>query len=58
MSTCVGVARVGSSNQKICTGTLQAMSTVDMGPPLHSLVIVGLLHPLEQEFLSHFIDET
>uniref|UniRef100_A0A452FQX4 diphthine methyl ester synthase n=1 Tax=Capra hircus TaxID=9925 RepID=A0A452FQX4_CAPHI len=50
---CVGLARVGAEDQKIAAGTLQQMSTVDLGGPLHSLIITGgSLHPLEMEMLS------
>ncbi|KAM6217107.1 diphthine methyl ester synthase [Rhynchocyon petersi] len=52
---CVGLARVGAEDQKIATGTLQQMCTVDLGGPLHSLIITGgNLHPLETEMLSLF----
>lgn len=48
----MGVARVGSSTQRIVYGSLEELLTVDFGPPLHSLVIVGDLHELELEFLK------
>ncbi|KAG8436603.1 hypothetical protein GDO86_007638 [Hymenochirus boettgeri] len=51
---CVGLARVGSSHQKISAGTLQQLSTVDFGGPLHSLVISGCMHPLELDMLKLF----
>lgn len=51
-SGCVGVARIGSSTQRIVYGSLEELLTVDFGPPLHSLVIVGDLHELELEFLK------
>uniref|UniRef100_A0A0N5AU01 GPI alpha-1,4-mannosyltransferase I, catalytic subunit n=1 Tax=Syphacia muris TaxID=451379 RepID=A0A0N5AU01_9BILA len=51
---CVGLARVGWQDQKITFCTLREMSEVDMGPPLHSLIIPGKLHPLELEFLQAF----
>ncbi|XP_003340511.2 diphthine methyl ester synthase isoform X2 [Monodelphis domestica] len=51
---CVGLARVGSEEQKIAAGTLQQMATVDLGGPLHSLIITGNLHPLEVEMLKLF----
>uniref|UniRef100_G1SZG7 diphthine methyl ester synthase n=1 Tax=Oryctolagus cuniculus TaxID=9986 RepID=G1SZG7_RABIT len=52
---CVGLARVGAEDQKIAAGTLQQMCTVDLGEPLHSLIITGgSLHPLEVEMLSLF----
>ncbi|KAM9687197.1 diphthine methyl ester synthase isoform 1-T1 [Trichechus inunguis] len=52
---CVGLARVGAEDQKIAAGTLQQMCTVDLGGPLHSLIITGgSMHPLEIEMLSLF----
>ncbi|XP_036907210.1 diphthine methyl ester synthase isoform X3 [Sturnira hondurensis] len=52
---CVGLARVGAEDQRIAAGTLQQMCTVDLGGPLHSLVVTGgSLHPLETEMLSLF----
>lgn len=52
---CVGLARVGAKDQKIAAGTLQQMCTVDLGGPLHSLVITGgNIHPLEMEMLNQF----
>lgn len=54
-SLAVGVARVGSKEQQIVSGTLSALSEVDMGKPLHSLVLVGRrVHDLEKEVLREF----
>lgn len=49
---CVGVARVGSDEQEIICCSLSEMTTKDLGKPLHSLVIAGKLHPLEEEYLT------
>ncbi|XP_062991716.1 diphthine methyl ester synthase [Elgaria multicarinata webbii] len=51
---CVGLARVGAVDQKIASGTLQEMTTVELGDPLHSLIITGSLHPLEVDMLKLF----
>ncbi|XP_004699616.1 diphthine methyl ester synthase [Echinops telfairi] len=52
---CVGLARVGAEDQKIAAGTLQQMRTVDLGGPLHCLIITGgSMHPLETEMLNLF----
>ncbi|XP_006830970.1 PREDICTED: diphthine synthase isoform X2 [Chrysochloris asiatica] len=52
---CVGLARVGAEDQKIAACTLQQMCTVDLGGPLHSLIITGgSMHPLEIEMLNQF----
>uniref|UniRef100_A0A0B7BDP2 diphthine methyl ester synthase n=1 Tax=Arion vulgaris TaxID=1028688 RepID=A0A0B7BDP2_9EUPU len=53
-TVCVAVARVGADDQKIAAATLKEMSTLDMGPPLHSVVIPGHMHPLEQQMLKIF----
>ncbi|KAF5303612.1 hypothetical protein FQA39_LY09859 [Lamprigera yunnana] len=53
---CIGLARVGSASQKILACSLSAMAEVDLGPPLHSLVIPGpILHPLEKEYINQFL---
>ncbi|XP_069823640.1 diphthine methyl ester synthase [Dendropsophus ebraccatus] len=54
---CVGLARVGAADQHIASGTLQQLSTVDFGGPLHSLVISGCMHPLELDMLRLFAVE-
>ncbi|KAM7161763.1 diphthine methyl ester synthase isoform 2-T2 [Macrochelys suwanniensis] len=51
---CVGLARVGAMDQKIASGTLQQMSTVELGGPLHSMIIAGNMHPLEIDMLKLF----
>jgi len=51
---CIGVARIGQPNQMIVTGTLKQLLDVDFGTPLHSLVICGDLHSLEEEFINQY----
>ncbi|XP_070563370.1 diphthine methyl ester synthase-like [Ptychodera flava] len=51
---CVGVARVGADDQKLAVGTLKELASVDMGAPLHSLVIAGHMHPMEMDMLKLF----
>ncbi|CAI5982004.1 unnamed protein product [Closterium sp. NIES-64] len=53
-SLCVGVARLGADSQCIVFGSMQQLSDVDLGPPLHSLVLCGALHELERDFLDAF----
>ncbi len=54
-SLAVGVARIGSKDQKIVAGTLKQLSTVDLGAPLHSLVLLGRrTHDLERAFIRDF----
>ena len=59
-SLAVGVARVGADNQEIVAGTLEQLSSVDLGPPLHSLVLLGSrAHDLERDFIrAYAIDAT
>ncbi len=51
---CVGMARVGQEDQLIVSGSLNDILEVDFGEPLHSLVIVGNVHPLEDEMLKFY----
>lgn len=53
-SLCVGLARVGSSSQQIRTSSLDEMTNVDLGEPLHCLVIPGDLHDLEGKMINLF----
>lgn len=54
-SLCIGLARVGSDEQQIVAATLKEMAQVDLGGPLHSLVIAGPeLHPLETSYIEQF----
>lgn len=43
------MARLGQVDQKIVAGTMEQVSQVDFGEPLHSLAIVGETHCMEQE---------
>ncbi|EEA06387.1 diphthine synthase family protein [Cryptosporidium muris RN66] len=48
-----GVARIGSKNQLILAGTLEQLSSVDFGEPLHSLVLCHPeLHLIEKKFFE------
>lgn len=51
---CVGVARVGSRGQCIVAGEMGRLRGVEFGGPLHSLVIAGEMHELEEEMLREF----
>ncbi|XP_068619184.1 diphthine methyl ester synthase [Battus philenor] len=54
-SIAVGLSRVGAPDQQIKVTTLEKMLDVDLGPPLHSLVIPAPhLHPLEVDYLEQF----
>lgn len=51
---CVGVSRLGSDDQQIVAGSLDQLRSFAFGAPLHSLVIAGTTHILEEEFLEQF----
>lgn len=54
-SLMVGLARIGSEDQKIVVCTLRQMKETDLGKPLHCLIVPAKnLHPLEAEFLVQF----
>ena len=51
----VGVARVGAEDEMVVAGTLGELTEVDMGRPLHSLVLVGKrMHEMERDFVRDF----
>lgn len=51
----IGVGRIGAEDQRIVAGTLQELVTAELGPPLHSLVLLGdRVHPLELEYMKHY----
>lgn len=55
----IGVARLGSEGEHIVAGTLDELQNVDMGKPLHSLVLCGKkMHEMEWEFMRHFAVDT
>jgi diphthine methyl ester synthase len=51
---CVGVARLGSDEQRIVAGNMKDLLTVQFGPPLHSLVIAGDMHVIEEELVAQY----
>ena len=54
-SLAVGVARVGAKDQKMAAGTLEQLSNIELGSPLHSLVLLGRrTHDLERDFVKEF----
>lgn len=51
----VGVARVGSGDQAMVSGTLEQLTHVEMGEPLHSVVLLGeKTHYLERDFIREW----
>lgn len=54
-SLAIGVARVGAVDLKIVVGTLKELCEVDLGRPLHSLVLLGRrTHDLEREYIEEY----
>jgi diphthine synthase len=54
-SLAIAVARIGANDQKIVCGTLKQLTTTELGPPLHSLVLLGKrAHDLEKEYIEDF----
>jgi len=54
-SLAIGAARVGAKDQKLVAGALRQLSEIDLGKPLHSLVLLGKrTHDLEREFIREF----
>uniref|UniRef100_A0A7N0V314 diphthine methyl ester synthase n=1 Tax=Kalanchoe fedtschenkoi TaxID=63787 RepID=A0A7N0V314_KALFE len=51
---CVGLARLGSEDQKVVAGPMGQLRNVDFGEPLHCLVITGETHPIEEEMLDFY----
>ncbi|CAE7241916.1 xynB, partial [Symbiodinium sp. KB8] len=51
-SLAVAVCRIGMATQLITSGTLEQLARSDCGPPLHSLVLVGETHELEDALLA------
>lgn len=50
----IGIARLGQENQFIKSGTWHQLLTMDFGGPLHSLIIPGKLHEIEEKMLKQF----
>ena len=49
----MGVARLGREDQRLVAAPLATFAAgLDMGPPLHSLVIAGDMHPIEEEAMA------
>lgn len=50
----VGLARVGQTGETVVYGTITELLNVDFGAPLHSMVVLGTLHEMEEAFLETF----
>jgi diphthine synthase len=51
-SPAFGMARVGQSDQIIISGSLAELAKQEFGPPLHSLVVCGKMHFIEEEMFE------
>ncbi|MBN2881844.1 diphthine synthase [Candidatus Woesearchaeota archaeon] len=51
---CVGVARLGSSESLIVSGKASELLDYDFGKPLHSLIVPGNMHFMEEDMLNVF----
>ncbi len=49
---CIGVARIGSNDYKIKYAKVSVLLKEDFGSPLHSLIIPGKLHFIEEDMLK------
>jgi diphthine methyl ester synthase len=54
---CVGIARLGSPKPKIIAGTADELLKTDFGGPLHSLIVPGALHFIEEDALKQWKKE-
>lgn len=53
---CMGLARIGQKDQKIVGATLEEFLNLDLGPPLHSMVICAdKLHTIEEEMFEYYL---
>lgn len=49
---CIGVSRLQAEDQMIVAGPMSKLKEVDFGAPLHSLVIAGSVHVVEEEMIQ------
>ncbi|KAJ9502945.1 diphthine synthase [Exophiala xenobiotica] len=54
-SLAIGCARVGAEDERFVCGTLKELCDMELGPPLHSLVLLGKrAHELERDYIKLF----
>lgn len=51
---CVGLARIGSKNSQIISGTCEELLTKDFGEPLHCLIVPAKLHFIEEDMINYW----
>jgi len=47
----IGIARAGRPDQRIVFDTISSLSSTDLGPPPHCIIVPGDLHFMEEELL-------
>ncbi len=52
----VGIARAGSDEPRVVATSLETLAEMDIGEPLHLLVLPGSRHPLEAKALATFAE--
>ncbi len=52
---CMGLARIQHSDQRIVSGAMKDFLKLDLGPPMHSFVICGDLHHIEEDMYKFFL---
>lgn len=50
----IGIARLGHPDYQIVSGTKEELKKIDFGKPLHSLIIPGKTHHIEDEILTQW----
>ena len=50
----IGLARIGAPDQLIISGTLEELIEFDFGNPLHSVILVGKMHSMEEEMFDYY----
>jgi diphthine methyl ester synthase len=52
----MALARIATDTQLIVSGPLSVFATdaIDMGEPLHSFVLCGEMHEIEEQMYEHF----
>lgn len=55
---CFGLARVGSDQEGVASGPLSKFLDLDMGGPLHSFIICGEMHHVEEQMYEYYSKNT
>ena len=55
-SLAIGMARLGNRTQRVAVAPLRELAEMDLGGPLHCVVVVGAADVTECEFMAMFAD--